>query len=426
MRLSMFLILFCLILVAANTEVSGEEIPLKLNQKEVDIDGKIEKFYSLFPDPPLEIKIKGDLRLNIILRKVIDKKNPLTKLPVTVTVTLDNNKVQDVLMNDREGKATIKDATMFNAGSENVISLDIKEGEHSLKISASKSAIKGVLLRIEKVEIKKEGAIAEKSEATQKQESTIKAEQDKELVPPIVPLVPLVPQEAKKEEAKKEAEKKAIEKEKSSLPEVKVASKKETEAVTEMRHQKRMEPGIKSIHKKGFGDIVILSLKGGVILPLEYGNPGGYGEFSTSFYIYRGFLIGGSIASYKSDKGYIINDPGYGNDILKYHLHAVPVSGFVGYKTQTGDVVARVSIGAGINMVDIKLDRKNLYIPEDTINSFQLNVDLDLAYVLRYGALGAGIKYIYSRTDNSDSVNGFVKNIQSGGFAITIGYNYGF
>ncbi|MCX7957529.1 MAG: hypothetical protein N3B13_00585 [Deltaproteobacteria bacterium] len=422
MRLSGILIIVLLFILPSLTY--GEEIPLKLNQKEVDIGGKSEKFYSLFPDPPAEIKIQGPSKIKIFARKIVDKKNPLTKLPVTLTVSLNNNKVKEIMLNDREGTAVIKDAAMFNAGAENIFEIDIPQGEQILTVSVTKSAIKGLLIRIEKKTEEKTAAVPSPLPAEEKKA-------DKEFVPPIIPpLAPLVSPEEKKpvaetkslqpqpESKHQEATKKET-REKPVTPPVPVQTATGT---TEMPVTTEKQ----TKQKRDFGDIVILSIKGGTILPFEYGNPGGYGEFSTSFSIYRGIIAGVSIASYNINRDYIINDPNTGNAILKYHLHGVPISGFIGYKYQMQSVFAKFELGSGVNMVDLDIRRKHTPEKTDTINSVQINSSAELSYILKYGSAGMGIRYLYSISDNKDSENGFAENINSGGLIITVGYHYGF
>lgn len=425
---------FGMVLISA-MGVLGEEIALKLNQKEVDISGKVEKFYSLFPDPPLEIKINGLSKLKFIARKIIDKKNPLTKLPVTVTIHLDNNKIKEILLNDRDGTAVIKDATMFNAGEENSVEFDVPSGEHTLKISTTKSAIKGLLIRLEKIG-------EEKLASGKTPAPPVEKKEEKEFVPPIIPpLVPLVPPAEgapvptqPKEEPKAQAvggtpppqPQKPIEAEKKGVEEKPVA---ET-SIPKKPEVKSLEP-VQTVEKpikkeRGFGDIVLFSLKGGVFLPLDFGNPGGYGEFSTSFNLYKGLLIGASLASYNSNRDYIVNDPYTGNFVLKYHLHAVPLSGFIGYKYQMKEIFTKFEINSGVNMVDIDIRRKYASEKADTINSFMLGFSAELSYILKYGSIGMGVRYIYSISNNIEKDNGFVKDLNSGGVIITAGYHYGF
>lgn len=420
MRLSVILVMA--LLISYSVTIFAEDIPLKLNQKDVDISGKLEKFFVLFSEPPLDVKLTGPAKLNIIVRKIIDKKNPLTKLPVNVTVNLDNKKVKDITLNDREGSAVIKDATMFNAGGENIISVDVAEGEHTLQIVVSKSGIKGILIKVEKMMSEKPVVVAKTPEGMKKEEKK------DEFIPPIIPpLVPLVPPQEKKaevappikpERSTPSAEKKEEKKEEKAVA---LTERKETPVV-----EKAVESKVSTPSKRGFGDIVILSIKGGTILPLQYGNPGGYGEFSTSFHIYRGFQLGVSLSSYNINRDYLINDPMTGNSILKYHLHAVPISGFFGYKYQMQNIIAQFELGAGINMIDVDLRREFTSENVDTINSFQMNLASDMSYITKYGAFGAGIKYLYSNASNFDKTNGFIKDINAGGLIITIGYHYGF
>ncbi|MCX7944111.1 MAG: hypothetical protein N2746_06345 [Deltaproteobacteria bacterium] len=400
-----------------------------MNQKDVEISGKVEKYYSLFSDPPLEIKVKGPSKFKIFLRKVVDRKNPLTKLPVTVTIILNTEKIKEIMLNDRDGTAIIKDATMFNAGAENSHELDIPEGEHSLKVTVSKSAIKGVLIRIEKLSEEKQTlAMTDTVDKVKKEE--------KEFIPPIIPpLEPLVPSpETKKEitEIKKPSDQTKPQETfpKGALPKEETSTKATPQSISPtMTTADKMQTHKKEMveqKKKSFGEIVILSIEVGAILPLEYGNPGGYGEFSSSLNIYKGFSIGGSIASYNINRDYIVNDPNIGNDILKFHLHGVPISGFIGYKYQLKNIIAKFKLGSGINAVDIDIRRNNTPKRSDTINSFQMNTSAELSYILKYGAVGMGLKYLHTISDNMGEESGFAKNIKSGGVIITIGYNYGF
>jgi len=426
MRLSFFIII--VFTLTCSTLLSGEEILLKLNKKEVDTGSKIERFFSLFTDPPVVTKIEGPSKVKVLIRKIIDKKNPLTKLPVTVTISLDAKKVKEITLNDREGSAVIKDATRFNAGPEKNISFNIPEGEHQLRVSVTRSAIKGVLIRIEKISSNKQLVV------NAPQPPAEKGNEKDNFIPPIIPpLAPLVQSSDQKPagEAKpiissadvKKGEKLARTKEtisaKKSAP---VLTKKERPQTDKTPFTKRTA----AIQKKAFGDIVILSLKGGMILPLEYGNPGGYGEFSTSFNIYKGILIGASISSYNINRDYIINDPNTGNSILKYHLHGVPLSGFIGYRYQMQNILTKLEVGSGVNMTDIDIRREYTSEKIDTINSYIFNLSSELSYITRYGSLGAGMKYLYSNASNMDKKAGFVKNINTGGLIFTIGYHYGF
>ena len=416
MHLSKILIIGFIIFLSTN--LYSEDILLKLNQKDVDISGKLEKFFVLFPDPPADVKVSGPSKINIIVRKIIDKKNPLTKLPVNISVSIDQKKIKEITLNDREGSAVIKDATMFNAGSENIISIDVPEGEHSLQITTSRSAIKGLLIRVQKVSLEKT-AVAQPPTVDKKE-----GKQD-ELTPPIIPpLLPLVPPQEKtaevapppRSEIAKPSQEERKENQRSPV------EKKESLVITE-----KVSKGDKTTSPvKEFGDIVVLSIKGGTVLPLQFGNPGGYGEFSTSFNVYKGFQIGLSIASYNTNRDYLINDPMTGNSILKYHLHAVPISASLGYKYQMKDILVRFELASGVNMIDIDLRREYASKQLDTINSFQMNLASDMSYITGFGSIGIGIKYLYSNADNFDQTNGFVKNINAGGLIISAGYNYGF
>ncbi len=425
MRLSGILVFMCVFIIL-NTHASGEELILKLNQKEVDISGKIEKFYSLFADPPLELKVSGPSKFVIITRKIIDKKNPLTKLPVTLTVNLDDNKVREILLNDRDGSAVIKDATMFNAGQENRVEFSVPEGEHTIKINVTKSAIKGLLIRIEKVSEEKTAVVSPPAQDEK--------EKDKEFIPPLIPpLLPLVPPTEKQDISSTttppgpQESTSPVEEKKATPPQITTAQQapKHTIAVDKTTTSTTSEPTTQKTSE--FGNIVIFSVKGGTILPLEYGNPGGYGEFSTSFKIYKNLIAGTSIASYNINRDYIINDINTGNDILKYHLHGVPISIFLGYKHQMHNILTRFELGSGINMVDLDIRRKNTSDSTDTINSFQINAAAEICYIFKkYGSTGMGLKYIHSISDNIDKDNGFAENINSGGLVLTIGYYYGF
>ncbi|MGB9599857.1 MAG: hypothetical protein ACPL7I_04835, partial [Myxococcota bacterium] len=66
MHLSKILIIGFIIFLSTN--LYSEDILLKLNQKDVDISGKLEKFFVLFPDPPADVKVSGPSKINIIVR----------------------------------------------------------------------------------------------------------------------------------------------------------------------------------------------------------------------------------------------------------------------------------------------------------------------------------------------------------------------
>ncbi len=422
--------------------LGAEELPLKLNKKDVEVSsGKIEKYLVLFPDPPAETILTGPTKLKFSFRKVIDKKNPLTKLPVVVTVSVDNNKVKEVTMNDREGIAVIKDATMYNASNENVFEYGLSAGEHKIQISVSRSAIKGVLVRVEKIsgtKVETAAVTPAPPVASAKEEISAKEKANKDskdfVPPPVPPLEPLItPLEVKKPVEVKSEEKKGVKVEEKRSPSTEISQKeRETKAVLQERKEvKPMETGKKDkpllVSERQFGDIVIFSVMGGVFLPLEYGNPGGYGEFNTFFNIYKGFGLGASVATYNINKNYIINDPLVGNSIAKYHLHGVPVLGFMGYKFQMKNILSKFELGMGVNMLDADLRRESAPIRTDTINSLCAGFGAELDYVIKkYGSIGVGIRYLYSNSSNIDRQGGFIKDVDTGGLAMSINYLYGF
>gem|GEM_PF-1973055 len=441
---------FLLIIIASLSNILyGGELSLKLNQKEVDTGGKIEKFYVLFSEPVAESKVSGPAKVKVIVRKIIDRKNPLTKLPVNFSINLDGKKVNELTLNDRDGSAVIKDPTSFNAGNARFVEVEVPTGEHTLQFIVSKSAIKGLLIRVEMEEkAKDEKAIA--TVAPAKQEPS----KEKEFVPPLIPpLEPLVapgtgktpsvsptpaPQVAPNAEKKEEPPKPVIAAKPAPTEvtkEVKprVEEKREEKAIVKIQETKATPPPStttitekKVIEKKGFGDIVIFSIRGGTLLPFVFGNAGGYGELSTIFHIYRGFFFGGSIASYNINKDYLVNDPFTGNAIAKYHLHGVPISGIFGYKYQMDKILTRLEAGAGINMTDIDIRREYASTGLDTINSFQFNLGGVISYITKFGSADICMRYIYSNASNMEGERGFVKDLNTGGLALSIGYSYAF
>jgi len=429
-----------LVFISFGSLLYGGELSLRLNQKDVDISGKSEKFYVLFSEPVIDSKVSGPSKYKITIRKIIDRKNPLTKLPVTFTLNLDGKKVKEITINDRDGSAVIKDATMFAAGNPSTIDVDVPSGEHTLQFVVSKSAIKGLLLRVETEEAKaKEEPPVKMAGQAQKQETP----KEKEFVPPIIPpLEPLVTPKpgkvdvtpappAQKVEAQVEKKEEKIEQQQKAEQIPKPAIKETPKEVKPEPVQEKISPPAVTSRtdegKKGsFGDIVIFSAKGGVILPLVYGNPGGYGEFSTAFNLYRGVFIGASIASFNINRDYLVNDAFTGNSIAKYHLHGVPISGLIGYKYQMQNILTRLDIGLGVNMSDIDVRREHTATNLDTINSLQVNFGGEISYITKFGSAGLGLRYMYSNANNIEGKSGFVQDVNSGGLILSIGYQYGF
>lgn len=432
MRLLRFLVL--ILLVTGN--LFAEHLPLKMSQKDVEVSpGKVEKYFVLFPDPPAEVVVKGPAKILFSIRKIIDRKNPLTKLPVVVTISIDGKKEGELTLNDREGSAVIKDAVMYNAGSETTAVYNVKEGESRVGISVSRSAVKGVLLRIERVEEKMAEAPMERSE-------------EKKAVQPITPpLLPLVPPSKVEDPVSAPAPTAAVTKPiedteeiserkgpaSSTAPSPTPGAELQSKATRDIDVKKKTEePSLRkevktTIPKEGFGEIVILSLKGGVLLPLEYGNPGGYGEFSTYFNLYRGIGVGAFIGSYNINRDYLVNDPATGNFVAKYHLHAVPVMGSLGYRSQMQNILTKFELALGVNMIDLELRRDYAPKKADVINSLAVSVGAEIDYIIRkYGSVGIGIRYLYSNSGNIDRIDGFIKDAKTGGLVLSINYLYGF
>lgn len=404
MRLLRFLVLILL----STGNLFAEHLPLKMSQKNVEVSpGKVEKYFVLFPNSPAEVVVKGPAKIVFSIRKIIDRKNPLTKLPVVVTISIDGKKKRDLTLNDREGSAVIKDAVMYNAGGEATAVYDVKRGESRVGISVSRSAVKGVLLRIERVEEKTAEA------------PTKRSQEKNAALPTIPPLLPLVSPSKVEATASAPAPTAGVTKPIKDRDERSWGRKSEESS---LRREVKT-----TIPKKGFGEIVILSLKGGVLLPLEYGNPGGYGEFSTYFNLYRGVGIGASIGSYNINRDYLVNDPATGNSIAKYHLHGVPAMGSLGYRFQMQSILTKFEVALGVNMIDLELRRDYAPKKTDTINSIAVSAGAEIDYIIRkYGSLGIGIRYLYSNSGNIDRIGGFIKDANTGGLILSINYLYGF
>jgi hypothetical protein len=100
------------------------------------------------PASPARFTVEGPGALKVHVRQLVDKTNPLTRVPVTVTVLLDGKEAKSVPVKGKpQPGVKVKGQDTLTLSAEQKIDIAIPAGTHEVVVKVSSSAVKGTAMR---------------------------------------------------------------------------------------------------------------------------------------------------------------------------------------------------------------------------------------------------------------------------------------
>ncbi|MBI5528881.1 MAG: hypothetical protein HY897_21335 [Deltaproteobacteria bacterium] len=126
----------------AEVKVAGETIEM------LDAKGRPTSVTLAKPTAPAKFSVEGPGALKVHVRQLVDKTNPLTRVPVTVTVLLDGKEAKSLSVKGKpQPGVRVKGQDTLTPSAEQKIDVKIPAGTHEIVVKVSSSAVKGTAMR---------------------------------------------------------------------------------------------------------------------------------------------------------------------------------------------------------------------------------------------------------------------------------------